>query len=934
MEQQAEQRQEEVRESELGSPSQGESCNNHGPHETLAFEGRSGKTLLVSRGACIGHSSRGCVVFAGIDLDSGTRVSVVEWTRMTAEDVAPIERELQSTLLELRHPALLHYLGSLFVPERGAFYLLQEFARGSSLRSYVSRAINIDVAQLRSYLQGILQTLAYLHEHSVAHQDLRDSDVFIDGDVVRVANYSLPYKLAALCHGVRAKKIKGDVYQLGLLAHTLVKGQKEGTDNIIPSDDHFQDFLRRCSYEQEEDRWSCDQLLPHPFIIGETSISPAISDVVDFGPAFLLSHTALTCSRLQADFDVLGELGRGGFGRVFKVRSKLDRRTYALKRVKFNARRSRFDKVITREVKILSRLDHPNIVRYYDSWTEVTTKAPDQGSPSVSSDSTGTSESEHCSGSTPPSGSNDDEVVFEASKNKDVSEDETPVTACTNMCMFILQEYCEYGTLRNAIDNNLYKDPKRATRYSHEILAGLDHIHGLGIIHRDVKPDNVLITMNDTVKIADFGLAVLASAPGGAVPDQRFSDMSIASRLTGGVGTPPYRAPELEQTGVVHYTKDVDMYSFGVTMVEMFSPPMLTAMERQQVLGRVRNKLVRLPAGNTLTPYQQAYALFLLLHNPAIRPSPVFLSHEDPNRTTHREHIQFNKFACAVYKLCSLKMLLLAVLVSICCWIQLHRKPQVSQYSFDWIVYFASWILFLACWCWIGVQSSVIYMQGRIIGWQSCIIDLQSCFSYLQGCFSDLQGCFSDLQGCFSDLQGCFSDLQGCSSDPQGCFSDLEGCFIDLQSCFSCVQGCFSDLRGCSSDLQGYFIDLQGYFICLQGCLSDLQRRFSDLQGCLSDQQGCVSDLRGCFSDLQDCFTNLHACFRLLQSCFITLQGFFSDRKALSAICAAVLLIREVVSSIRKNVLLIRKDVSVIREAVSLICKGNRATEFYTNKYT
>ncbi|XP_064459751.1 eIF-2-alpha kinase GCN2-like [Ornithodoros turicata] len=841
MEQQAEQRQEEVRESELGSPSQGESCNNHGPHETLAFEGRSGKTLRVFRGACNGHSSRGCVVFDGIDVDSGTYVSVVEWTRMTAEDVAPIERELQSTLLELRHSALLHYLGSLFVPERGAFYLLQEFARGSSLRSYVSRAINIDGAQLRRYLQGILQALAYLHEHSVAHQDLRDSDVFIDGDVVRVANYSLSYKLAALRHGIRAKKKKGDVYQLGLLAHTLVKGQKEETDNIIPSDDHFQDFLRRCSCEQEEYRWSCNQLLSHPFIIGETSISPAISDVVDFEPAVPLSHTALTCSRLQADFDMLGELGRGGFGRVFKVRSKLDGRTYALKRVKFNARRSRFDKVITREVKILSRLDHRNIVRYYGSWTEETIKTPDQES---------------------PSGSDDDEVVSEASENEDVSEDETPVTACSNMCMYIQLELCEYGTLRNAIDNNLYKDTNRATRYSREILAGLNHIHGLGIIHRDVKPDNVLITMNDTIKIADFGLAVLASAPGGG--EQRFSEMPIASRLTGGVGTPPYRAPELEQTGVVHYTEDVDMYSFGVTIVEMFSPPMLTAMERQQVLGSVHNILVRLQEGNTLTPYQQVYALSLLLHSPAIRPSPVFLSQEDLNRTMHREHIQY-KLRCAIYELCSLKMFFLACFVGVCCTIQLYRKPQVSQYSSDWIVNFAFWILFLAL---------------------CCLIGLQGCFIYLKGCYSDLQGCLSDLQGCFSDLQGCFSDLQGCLSDLQGCLSDL--------------QGCLSDLQGCSSDLQGRFSDLQG--------------RFRDLQCCFRDLQCCFNDLQYCFIDLLNFFIDF------------LLQNFFGDRKAVSVICKDVSvickdvsLIRNAVSLIPKAVLLIRKHVSEIREAVSLM---------------
>lgn len=68
-------------------------------------------------------------------------------------------------------------------------------------------------------------------------------------------------------------------------------------------------------------------------------------------------------SRLNTEFEVLGELGRGGFGEVLKVRNKLDSRFYAIKRIRMNCKNKTFNKQITREIKLLSRLNHENVVR-------------------------------------------------------------------------------------------------------------------------------------------------------------------------------------------------------------------------------------------------------------------------------------------------------------------------------------------------------------------------------------------------------------------------------------------------------------------------------------------------------------------------------------------------------------------------------------------
>lgn len=76
-------------------------------------------------------------------------------------------------------------------------------------------------------------------------------------------------------------------------------------------------------------------------------------------------------SRLQSEFNYIGPIGKGGFGEVMKVQKLLDGRVYAIKRIQLNPKNQKLTKKIVREVKLLSRLDHENVVRYYNSWVEV-----------------------------------------------------------------------------------------------------------------------------------------------------------------------------------------------------------------------------------------------------------------------------------------------------------------------------------------------------------------------------------------------------------------------------------------------------------------------------------------------------------------------------------------------------------------------------------
>lgn len=80
-------------------------------------------------------------------------------------------------------------------------------------------------------------------------------------------------------------------------------------------------------------------------------------------------HPTDSDSRFKVDFEPSEELGRGGFGVVYKCKHKMDGIDYAVKRIKLPMKVTGREKVM-REVKALAQLDHPNIVRYFSAWVE------------------------------------------------------------------------------------------------------------------------------------------------------------------------------------------------------------------------------------------------------------------------------------------------------------------------------------------------------------------------------------------------------------------------------------------------------------------------------------------------------------------------------------------------------------------------------------
>ena len=124
--------------------------------------------------------------------------------------------------------------------------------------------------------------------------------------------------------------------------------------------------------------------------------------------------------------------------------------------------------------------------------------------------------------------------------------------------LFLVMEHVPGRTLRDEIRTEAPMTPARALTLLEPVLLALAEAHRCGLVHRDVKPENVLIADDGRVKVADFGLA-------------RAFDANTSSTATGGVliGTVSYLAPELIVDGRADPRSDV--YAAGVLLYEMLT---------------------------------------------------------------------------------------------------------------------------------------------------------------------------------------------------------------------------------------------------------------------------------------------------------------------------------------------------------------------------
>jgi molecular chaperone DnaK len=200
-------------------------------------------------------------------------------------------------------------------------------------------------------------------------------------------------------------------------------------------------------------------------------------------------------------FDIIEEVNRGSMGVIYKAQDKIVDDIVAVKLL--NDYLCQDPKAVERfksEARAAKKLSHPYIVRIHD--------------------------------------------MFE-SKNK----------------LFISMEYIEGTDIKNMMKNGIKFTEETIVQYFLQICDALGYAHSLGVIHRDIKPANIMITLFNTIKITDFGIAKILKSD------------AVTKSGTAVIGTPLYMAPE--QILGERVDARTDIYALGIMLYELFNgkPP-------------------------------------------------------------------------------------------------------------------------------------------------------------------------------------------------------------------------------------------------------------------------------------------------------------------------------------------------------------------------
>ncbi|KAL1179785.1 hypothetical protein V6Z11_A03G183600 [Gossypium hirsutum] len=152
--------------------------------------------------------------------------------------------------------------------------------------------------------------------------------------------------------------------------------------------------------------------------------------------------------RRASTFEKLNKIGQGTYSSVYKARDLIHNKLVALKRVQFNNHDPESAKFMAREIILLRRLDHPNVMKL-----------------------------------------------------------EGLITSPTGCSLYLVFEYMEHDLVGLASLPRIKFSEPQIKCYMQQLLSGLDHCHSHGVLHRDIKGSNLLIDSNGILKIADFGLA-------------------------------------------------------------------------------------------------------------------------------------------------------------------------------------------------------------------------------------------------------------------------------------------------------------------------------------------------------------------------------------------------------------------------------------------
>ena len=200
--------------------------------------------------------------------------------------------------------------------------------------------------------------------------------------------------------------------------------------------------------------------------------------------------------RLDGRYEIMEIIGVGGMAVVYKAFDNMDQRTVAVKILKDEyIANEEFKRRFKNESKAIAVLSHPNIVKVFD-------------------------------------------------------------VSYGDMLQYIVMEYVDGITLKEYTQQQGKVNIREALYFVTQILRALQHAHDKGIVHRDVKPQNIMLQSDGTIKVTDFGIA-------------RFSRSETRTMTDGAIGSVHYISPEQAKGNITD--AKTDLYAVGVVLYEMLT---------------------------------------------------------------------------------------------------------------------------------------------------------------------------------------------------------------------------------------------------------------------------------------------------------------------------------------------------------------------------